>query len=71
MVIWYFIEIYNKLGCEEFAKGNDQQLKDWGNSEEDIKKMKIACVKDRLEWYKKGIDCYKLINELCGGKNVL
>jgi glycerol-3-phosphate cytidylyltransferase-like family protein len=66
-----YIEIYNKLGCEEFGKGDDQQLKDWGNSEEDIRKMKIECVKTRLELYKTGIDCYKLMNELCGGSNVL
>jgi hypothetical protein len=66
-----YIEIYNKLGCEEFGKGNDQQLREWGNSEEDIIKMKIACVKGRLEWYKTGIHFYKLLNELCGGSNVL
>ena len=66
-----YIEIYNKLGCKEFGHGNDQQLKDWGNSEEDIRKIKIDAVKDRLQWYKTGIDCYKLMNELCGGYNVL
>jgi len=40
-------------------------------SEEDIRRIKIECVKGRLEWYKTGIECYKLINELCGGSNVL
>lgn len=66
-----YIEIYDKLGCEEFGKGDDQQLKEWGNSDDRIREIKTESVKGRLEWYKTGIECYKLLNELCGGSNVL
>ena len=66
-----YIEVYDKLGCKEFGKGDDQQLRDWGNSEDRIREIKIECVKSRLELYKTGIECYKFMNEICGGSNVL
>ena len=66
-----YIELYDKLGCEEFAKGSDEQLMEWGNSQERIREIKIECIKGRLKWHEKGIECYKFINELCGGKNAL
>lgn len=65
----HYIEVYDKIGHERFCKGSDEKLREWGNSEERIRQIKIDCVKHDLEWCKKGIDTYKMLNELCGGKN--
>jgi hypothetical protein len=65
-----YIKIYEKYGCEFFCKGNDTQLKEWKNSDEEIRQVKINSVKSHLKFYKSGIDMYKLINEMCGGKNI-
>lgn len=65
------IEIYDHYGASFFGKGDDKQLKEWGNSDERIREIKIECVKFILNWNKKGIEMYKLLNEKCGGKNVL
>jgi hypothetical protein len=65
------IEIYDHYGASFFGKGDDKQLKEWGNSDERIREIKIECVKFKLNWNKEGIDMYKLLNEKCGGKNVL
>lgn len=65
------IQVYDMIGCNSFGHGNDKQLTEWGNSEERIRQIKIEAVKSRLEWYKTGIEAYKLLNEICGGQNVL
>jgi len=65
------IEIYDHYGASFFGKGDDKQLKEWGNSDERIREIKIKCVKCKLNWNKEGIEVYKLLNEKCGGKNVL
>lgn len=65
------IEIYDHYGSSFFCKGDDVQLKEWGNSDERIKEIKIECVKSRLNWDKEGIEMYKLMNEKYGGKNVI
>lgn len=59
-----YIDVYNKRGSKHYGKGNDNQLRDWGNSEEQIRKIKIRSVKFELDWYKKGIETYKLLNSL-------
>lgn len=65
------IRAYNKIGFKSFGHGNDEQLKEWGNSEDEIRQLKIDAIKERLQWYKEGIETYKILNELHGGKNVL
>ena len=65
------IEIYDHYGASFFGKGDDKQLKEWGNSEEKIREIKIECVNFKLNWNKEGVEMYKLLNEKCGGKNVL
>lgn len=57
-----YIEVYNKLGNKHYSKGSDQELKEWGNSDERIREIKIECVKSELKWHKKGIETYKLLN---------
>ena len=64
-----YIKMYNLIGCKYFCKGDDEQLKRWGNSEQEIRKIKIDCITCHLQHYKDGIETYKVINELCGGKN--
>jgi hypothetical protein len=64
-----YIKVYDKLGHKYFNKGSDKQLIDWGNSIDDIKKIKINSVKCELEWYSRGIKTYKLLNSLQGGVN--
>lgn len=66
-----YIEVYNKLGSSYFFKGSDEKLKEWGNSDEEIRKIKIDSVKFHLDWYKNGIKVYKMMNVLCGGINEL
>ena len=66
-----YIEIYNKTGNIYFGKGDDKQLKDWGNSEVHIEQMKIDCVKKWLNMNKSGIKLYKIANRLLGGTNIL
>jgi len=66
-----YIELYDKIGCKEFCIGNDEQLKEWGNSASRIKKIKINAIKEQLKWYETGIKLYKQLNELCGGKNAI
>lgn len=63
----YYIEIYNKKGSSYWCKGNDEQLKEWGNSDEEIRLMKIDCVKCKLKFGADEIEIYKMMNELCGG----
>jgi hypothetical protein len=65
------IEIYDQYGSSFFGKGDDKQLKGWGNSDQRIREIKIECVKSKLNWNKEGIEMYKLLNEKCGGENVL
>ncbi len=67
----YYIKTYDKIGHQYFCKGSDQQLKEWGNSEKDIKEMKIFCVKNELKFYENNINVYKILNKLNGGKNCL
>ena len=64
-----YIEIYNKKGNKFFGKGDDEQLKEWGNSEDEIRQIKINCVKSKLKLGEGEIETYKMMNELCGGKN--
>lgn len=66
-----YIEMYNKLGSSYFCKGSDEKLKEWGNSDEEIRKIKIDSVKFHLDWYKNGIEVYKMMNVICGGINEL
>lgn len=66
-----YIEVYDKIGHKYFCKGSDNKLREWGNSEEKIRQIKINCVKHDLEWSKQGINTYKLLNELCGGNNII
>jgi hypothetical protein len=65
-----YIEIYNKKGSGFWGKGDDEQLKEWGNSEDEIRQMKIKCVKCKLKFGDSEIEIYKMMNELCGGKNI-
>ena len=64
-----YIEVYNKKGSSYWGKGNDEQLKEWGNSDEEIRLLKIKCVKCKLKFGVDEIEIYKMMNELCDGKN--
>jgi len=64
-----FITIYDKIGHRYFNHGDDEQLKQWGNSPTAIRKIKVDAVKSDLYWHRKGIETYKLLNELMGGIN--
>lgn len=63
------IQTYDILGAEYFGKASDGQLKLWGHTQEQIDKIKIESVERHLEFSKRAIKTYKIINELCGGKN--
>lgn len=65
------IEIYNHFGAKHFGKYDDSKLKELNMSNEEIKKMKVECVKFKLTFYNEGIEIYKLLNEKLGGKNIL
>jgi len=64
------IKTYNKIGNKYFGKGDHAQLIEWGNSEEDIRQIKIKSVKCDIKFYQNGINTYKILNELNGGKNI-
>ncbi len=64
-----YIEIYDKFGHKLFGHGSDQQLKEWGNTDEEIRQKKIGAVKGELDFHKTGIKIYKSLNEMCGGTN--
>ena len=65
-----YIILYDKLGSKYFGKGDDEQLREWGNSEERIREIKIQSVECHLNFYNRGVEAYKLLNEICGGKNI-
>lgn len=56
-----YVQVYDKIGHESFAHGDDKHLRLWGNSEERIRQIKIEAVKCRLERHKEGIECYKIL----------
>ena len=58
-----YISVYEKLGAAHFVKSEDRKLKKWGKTDEDIRKMKIECVKYHLRYYIRGIETYKALNE--------
>jgi len=63
------IEIYEHYGASFFFKADDQKLKEWGNSDEKIREIKIESVMNKLNSSKQGIEIYKRLNEKCGGVN--
>ena len=64
-----YIQTYDKIGHKHFGKGSDKQLREWGNSEERIREIKIQCVKDHLKFYKRGIDLYKTLCDIENKEN--
>lgn len=64
-----YIQVYEKLGSDYYGKGTDDDLRRWGNSDERINRIKAYCVKSELDFHEKGINTYKLLNELAGGVN--
>ena len=65
-----FIQVYDKIGHKSFHKGSDEKLREWGNSEEKIKEIKVSSVVGVLLWYDEGVKLYKEVNEALGGSNV-
>lgn len=64
-----YIQTYDKIGHAYFCKGSDESLRNWGHTEEGIKQIKIKAVKNFLEINENGVRLYKVLNEVCGGKN--
>tara|TARA_R110000803_G_scaffold78075_2_gene143095 strand:+ start:6643 stop:6876 length:234 start_codon:yes stop_codon:yes gene_type:complete len=64
-----YVKIFNELGFDHFYKASDHQLKKFGKSEEKIRQIKIDTVKNTLQWYSRGVELYKMLNEISGGKN--
>ncbi len=64
-----YIEVYDILGNERFCIGSDQQLRDWGNTEEEIQQIKIKNIKGALHFYEPGIEIYKILTSLCLAKD--
>ena len=64
-----FIKTYDILGHKHFCKMSDDELKKVGHSLESINNIKIKSVKSELTFYDRGIETYKIINELKGGIN--
>jgi hypothetical protein len=66
-----YIEAFDKLGCEYFSVGSDEQLRAWGHSEESILEIKQRCVDSILRINQRPLKLFKVLNELNGGVNVL
>lgn len=65
------IKVYNKRGAENFANLSDKKLIENGFTKHEIKRIKVERVKYDLNWHKNGIETYKALNKLLGGKNVI
>lgn len=57
----HYIKVYDELGSSHFCKGSDEQLREWGHSEESIRDIKISCVKGEIDWYKTGVKTYNML----------
>lgn len=66
-----YIQVFDMIGHDSFLTGSDDQLKEWGNSEEKIRVIKVNSVKGILNFHEEGIECYKELNKLLGGVNIL
>lgn len=62
------IKVYDEFGHKYFAKGSDEELKEWGNSDEKIREIKVHSVRCLLDFNKDGIKAYELINRFKGGE---
>jgi hypothetical protein len=57
-----YIKVYDKMGSKYWGKGDDDTLREWGNTEEDIRNIKVRSVECHLDFYQRGIEVYKLLD---------